>query len=341
MLLGAGRLGDWLGDPLRTISNDRIFWTDVNKTTMRALWQYAFGLPASAMLVTYDDGVVQQRALPGTPGAVNPNFPAATAGVIPLLAAVLVPAVAGSVGLGSNDAYDPLGSRKLANLLTFRNKYSHRARGQYRIADASLARYELFWGVDVMPDFTQPAWQTFTALPFTTPALTVGHTHYLVCRRRNVHNLLSQNVIPTIIVIAADGTQTLGPSAPSSQSITPAAAGAGKVAAKYDYALDAANAIADTWVVWLTSNGVDPNPAVDVPAYTTAMIFADGVASLSWTSGTFANGTTLKAIVRARRTGPPQVDSTNSAIMSTTSVAVGPVVPANAQAFLGQSARQV
>lgn len=330
-MLCGGYAGDFSGDPLTWLTPVLLYWSNASKTQLRAIWSAAgeFPLAAGAVWITESDGVAVVR------GETSPaDFPVSPAGYIPQLAAIAVPPGVSDVN------FNPLLGLALQNLnaANFKILFQHKPRGRYRIEDLAQIKYELYRGVDAQPDFTQPAWQTFTSLPFTTPALTVGHTYYFVLRKRNQHNLLSQNVDATMIVVDASGNQVSNPSAPSTQTIAAAAGGKARIQATYDYLMDVAAVRADTWAVWLTSTGVDPvltNP----PDYTEAMVQPDGQAILDYTSAGFGHGSTLKAVVRARRsTGP--VDSINTAVMSTLADAVGPSAPANAQTFLGQSARQ-
>lgn len=331
-MLAGGYAGDFAGDPLSWLTPVLLYWVDpASKLQLRGLWTAAgeFPLAAGAIWVTEKDGAVVVR------GDTSPaDFTVSPAGYVPQLAAIAVPT-------GVSDAnFNPLLGLPLQNLNSnFKILFQHKPRGRYRVEDLAQIKYELYRGVDVQPDFAAAPWQTFTSLPFTTPALTVGHTYYFVLRKRNQHNLLSQNVDATMIVVDAGGVLVNNPSAPSTQTIAAAAAGKARIKASYDYLMDAAAVRADTWAVWLTSTGVDPvltNP----PDYTEAMVQSDGQAFLDYTSAAgYTHGSTLKAVVRARRaTGP--VDSINTAVMSTLADANGPAAPANAQTFLGQSARQ-
>lgn len=330
MLLGCGRVGDYLGDPMSLLSKEMIAWLDIGKTSLRAFWTVAGYLPSTVTVITYKDGAVITR------GAISPDdFTAVSPGVVPALAAVPVaPGVSDSV-------YDPLGGLKLINLQTIKLRFTHTTRGMFRMADNSLSRYELFRGVGAQPDLNGAAWQTFSTLPNTTPALTVGNTYYFVLRYRNFHNLSSQNVAAWSVILDGSGNSISYPSSPSEQTITPAAAGAGLITASYDYMADQNDGIqADKWLVWITGTGVAPNPAVDLPTYTEDMVLSEGRAVLRYTSGAFADGSTLKAIVRTRRSGAPNYDSTNTAIMQATADAVGPGQVSNINTFLGMAANQ-
>jgi len=202
------------------------------------------------------------------------------------------------------------------------------ARGAGRIADA-LARYELFRGVDEAADLAAAAWETFTTLPHATDPLDPSHTYHFVLRLRNSWALESQNITEWTVTVGADGTQSVThPSDPFDVAIEPAAAGAVLVTASYAYREDG-NDAATRWLVYLTSNGIDPVPGVDSPTVVT-MKKADGIARLRWTSSAFADGLTIKVLVRTRRidAGPVNADSTNTDVASTTSDTDGPVAVA-------------
>jgi len=329
MLLGAGRLGDFIGNPLGLIEREFVVWIDNSKEEIRAYWTVRGELPSDCSVITYNDGTVVER------GSSSPKtFTAATAGVRPKLAAVVTaPDV-------SDSAYKPLGALKLANLVTPRIRFQHMPRGRYRIENPALTQYELYRGIGGEPDLDGNPWQTFTSLPFTTPALTAGFTYYFVLRLRNKHNLVSQNIDSWQLTIAGGGSAATNPSAPIEQSIAQAANGAARIRATYDYLSDEESVRGDTWAVWLTNTGVAPNPAVDPATYEEDMVFVDGEAKLDYTGGSNAHGATLKALVRVRKAGTPDVDSTNTAIMTATADAVGPAAPASSADFLGQSARQ-
>ena len=106
----------------------------------------------------------------------------------------------------------------------------------------------------------------------------------------------------------------------------------------YNYAADGASA-GTTWCVWQTDDGSEPDPTGD-PDYTETMLKADGVAKLDYTAGSHVNGTTVKTLVRTRRTvGGENIDSTNTTSYSATASTTTPSSP-SADAFLGSEARQ-
>lgn len=204
--------------------------------------------------------------------------------------------------------------------------FQHTAKGQYRIADDDLERYELYVGTDSSPDFESAPLETFTTLPHDTPALDASHTYYFVLRKRNKWNLLSQNIAEWTFVVDAEGEkEATKPSAPSSADVvlTPDVDGKVRLVANYYYLEDSEEAT--KFLIYLTDDGSDPDPDVDVPTVVD-MVKVDGIAKLDWLSSEYANGTTIKIIVRTRRidTGPVNVDSVNTDIHTATTSTEGP-----------------
>ena len=155
---------------------------------------------------------------------------------------------------------------------------------------------------------------------------TGGATWHLACRRRNAWSLTSQNHgcpnLEATVVIADDGTEgPTPPSEPTEIAIAAAADGAFLVSAKYCYLPDGTDA-GDTWHVYFTSDGADPD--LDDSPVEVAIAKADGVAILSYTTAAFAPDTTGKAIVRVELDG---TESTNTAIVSATAATAGPSAP--------------
>ena len=198
--------------------------------------------------------------------------------------------------------------------------------GFYRAANDALARYELYKGTDASPDFSGAPLETFAGLPHETAAtLAADHAYHLVLRKRNAYNLLSQNIAETLIEIDAGGDQVaVRPSDPQAVTVAPAAGGKAAVEAMYSNVADGDNA-ADTWLIYLTNDGGDPEPGVDEPE-TEAMIFRGGIAILDWLSGAEDDETVIKILVRTRRVdaGPVNIDSIGTTIHTITANTDGP-----------------
>lgn len=221
--------------------------------------------------------------------------------------------------------------------------YGGRSGGAHRAANATLARYELYVGIDGAPDFTAAPFETFTTLPHATAALDPApagteRTYHLVLRARNAYNLASRNVAAWTVTVDDAGAQVITrPSAPTDAAAAAAAGGKVLVTARYEYAADGADQ-ATQWLIYLRSNGTSPDPTVDTPTVVT-MAKVDGVAKLSWLSAAQADGATIKVIVRARRVdtvdaGPPPVtvnaDSANVDVHQATVDTDGPAQPTRA-----------
>lgn len=200
------------------------------------------------------------------------------------------------------------------------NTYLGGATGFYRVSDATLEGYLLYRGVDEEPDLTAAPWETFATLGHLTGTLAPDATYYFVLRRRNKYGLISQNITSTVIEIDALGDEVFTPpSAPEEQALNAGLAGIVTVSALYQPGLDGDNA-ADTWLIYLTSDGSTPDPDVDTPIEVVMDIDVDLV-WLDYDSDAFADGATIKVIIRTRRTG--EADSTNTNVLTTTASTAG------------------
>ena len=213
-----------------------------------------------------------------------------------------------------------------AGLYTARQAITATGSGFYRAANDALARYELFTGDGAAPDFTAAATETFSSLPHTTTTtFAASKTWHIVLRLRNKYGLLSQNIGETLIEIDAGGDQVATrPSDPISVSVAAAASGKANVLAQYSSKPDGSNA-ADTWLVFSTDDGSNPDPDVDVPA-TETMVFSGGLANLDYLTAAADDDDTIKVIVRTRRidAGPVNIDSRGTTIHSITANTDGP-----------------
>lgn len=216
--------------------------------------------------------------------------------------------------------------------------YAGGASGFYRVFDDDLQLYLLYRGVDTDPDLDAAPWETFidtdptepsgTNVDHETATLAVSHTYYFVLRRQDKYGLISQNLDSWSVEIdgAGDKVET-PPSAPDETTLVPIADGAVNVGAYYQKSPDGANA-ADSWLIYLTSNGVDPDPDLDTPVVV-AMEFPGALARLDYDSAEFADGTTIKVIVRTQRTGATDSTNTNILITTTTTDSDTEILPAS------------
>ncbi len=227
--------------------------------------------------------------------------------------------------------------------------FSNTLVGCYRIANSTLALYELFVGVDADPSFAS-ATATSATLPFSytmTPPGAGTREYRFTVRRRNQYNISSYNVYHRSISINAAGALvTPEISAPEEITLTNVAGGEVDVTAVYHSANDTEPA--DTFLVYSTTTGADPVVGVTVPVEVDMDRAEGGIPfdalfgiypatdkRLRYTLGPYAWGTDLRVLIRARRQDTPDVDSTNTTIVSATVSTVEPALAAQRIAFLG------
>lgn len=202
--------------------------------------------------------------------------------------------------------------------------------GCYRFENTGIEGYELHVGTAALPDLTEEPFETFSSLPHGSFSLGNGE-HWCVVNYRNRYNLLSQYLNPTIIIYSpasAEGEQDAHPpSAPIAQKWAPAAGGTVYLEAVYYGQTDAESDRADTWRVYTSFDGTDPEPGVDTP-YEEAMVFVDGSAFLDYTTAAQAHGADCRVIVIAYSSAN-DLESTNDTVSTTTADAVGPSLPPN------------
>lgn len=154
----------------------------------------------------------------------------------------------------------------------------------HRVANTVSSKYRLYRGEDAAPDFTASPWEEFNSLPHTTSGtLAAGHAYHFVLREVNAYGLESAN--EDAVVLTIDGSGNLTPVAPADPveiSVAPAEGGRVKVTAYYRYLADGAHA-ATKFLVYLSADGSDPDPATDTPTEVT-FTARDGIAKLEWTS---------------------------------------------------------
>lgn len=209
--------------------------------------------------------------------------------------------------------------------------YYGEAHGLFRIPNDSLERYELFRGIDAPPNLAGTPFQTSATLPFSTPAgsFLTGHVYTLVTAKRNAHYLITYGDAYTF-----DFDLGVMPSTPSLVAVTPWTAGLMKVTAAYFAGAD--DDPATHWLVYVSTDGTDPDPDVDTPVEV-AMTGGDGMRQLAYTTTeAVLEDTPVKVLVRSRRKvivsiDPPEETNTDSDnVTATEGIAEwwGPVRPA-------------
>ncbi len=201
-------------------------------------------------------------------------------------------------------------------------------RGLHRIEDTSIEGYELYRGTaGADPDFDAPPFATSATLPITTGALGTNRDDRFVTRFRNRYNLVSKNEISFHLETDGSGLQEeILPLIVEQLAIEAWTAGTMRITGTYHYIVEPEAVRADEFALWITSDGTDPDPT-DPATATVTMVQVDGASRLAYVTGAFSHGTTVKAIVRARRTGPPEVDSPHAVILEAEADTQGPDVP--------------
>ena len=184
-------------------------------------------------------------------------------------------------------------------------QYTQTISSKYRVADTTIAKYELYIGVGKEPDYTQVPDATSFTLPVThaLAAPASGTVLYRATTRyRNQYNLLSLNQYSRAFEIDSNGDEVLpDPSAPEDVTLGQEPSFGVLVSAVYWWHDDGDNK-ADAWLVYSTDTGVDPDPSSDTPEEV-AMSLTFGREQLFLVVGGFAAGADVRVLVRTKRTG--------------------------------------
>lgn len=206
--------------------------------------------------------------------------------------------------------------------------------GKYRISDPSLARYELHVGSGGAPDFTTPV-ATSATLPFTY-ALSPGASYHWAVRARNAYDLESFNTVTGLVVVGSGGAdETPVLTDPTVEAFTSRPGGAARLRLRYNGSADAVEA--DTWRLYVTSDGSDPDPDADTPSDTAMVVhgLARPSAEANIDLGPYAWGAVVKVVARVYST-TLDAESGNTTISSLTIDTQAPVGPHLLAVSLGE-----
>lgn len=188
--------------------------------------------------------------------------------------------------------------------------------GRFRIAEAGLSRYLVWVGAGESPDLGAAADYEGDTLPIETGAVAAGQTYYVICRAQNEYGLVSQNDEPQAVEVSPAGQNVLRPTRPRNVSVASIGGGAVSITGFYNGRDDESGRRADTWVIWLTSDGSWPEPDWQAPYVEVPMggwSFGEEVLSYS-TEGGILEDAPVRVLVRTRRSGTPPVDSLNEGL---------------------------
>ena len=193
------------------------------------------------------------------------------------------------------------------------NNYARTVNGLYRVTDSTCSLYALYAGVDTDPNFDAAPSASNSTLPFSyaLAAPGSGETEYrITIRRQTEYGLRSVNTYTRSIVIDAAG-EDVTPEIADPVDVTAEDAGSGcvRITARY-WGSEASPA--DTWDIYVSTDGTDPDPSADSPTSETMVAaFASSGYSLDYEAGPYTWGTDCRVLVRARRSSD-DVDSANT-----------------------------
>jgi len=181
-------------------------------------------------------------------------------------------------------------------------------------------QYELYVGVDVAPDFTATPEHTFTGATETYAyTLSASHTYQFEVLKRNMFDVRGIPHLVTEFEVDADGNILQSPpSAPLEYALNAQPDGTVMLSAIYALGNDDVSIRANKWLIYVTDNGTDPDPATDTPEIED--VSANG--NLDYELGPYTDGQTIKALVRTRYYAIDEElvetirDSTNTTIVS-------------------------
>ena len=216
--------------------------------------------------------------------------------------------------------------------------FNAEVRGRHRVANAAQDAWLLYVGVGSPPNLSGAPTATSASLPFSQ-ALSNGTTNYVVVRRRNAYGLVSGNIKYAVFAIGTGTRTDNNPSAPlfAEAYNSPGRGGYVIVRAEYAYA-DDGDFLADTWRLYIRTNGTDPVPSSDIPI-TVSMAYRRALEHLFRESGAYANATDFRVIVRtySSLTGK---ESTNTDVLQVAVDAAGPSFAVNPGIYGGDKFRQ-
>ncbi|RLF30318.1 MAG: hypothetical protein DRN14_00245 [Thermoplasmata archaeon] len=212
-------------------------------------------------------------------------------------------------------------------------KYTQTLNGYYRVAD--VGQYELYIGEDALPDFSAPPAATSTSLPFDysiTPPLVGTKDVYITVRYRNEYDLVSLDQFTTKYTIDTSGNIVRqDPSSPQDLLVREASGYRLTVTAEYHYAKDGDDK-ADTWQLYYTTTGVDPDPLVDTPIEEEIKFRVD-IAFFGYALGPFSADTDVRVLLRVKRSSDGADDGNSTVVQHTMTSAMD--TPSYGSAFGG------
>lgn len=197
-------------------------------------------------------------------------------------------------------------------------KRKHLPMGYFRVS--MTPQYELYVGEDGNePDFTASPIATNPSLPvsyYLSPPVSGTKEYKLTCRYRNKYGISSLNQYSRSFIIDNTGALiTPDPSSPRNTSVSNYNNLSVNIYAEYTYKNDGDNK-GDYWDLYYTTNGIDPNPLIDVPV-SYSVLETGTIAKFNKIISGLSFGQVFKMILRIRRSSD-SVDDGNTTIYTVT-----------------------
>ena len=195
-------------------------------------------------------------------------------------------------------------------------KFTQELSGLYRIAGA--VQYHLYIGEDDNPDFTAAAAQSGSlplAQSISAPVAGTKDVKATV-QYENAYGVQSVNQHTTDFEIDTAGDLvTPDPASPENVALTEGLELRVNVSADYLYKQDGSNN-ADTWLIYATDTGVDPNPGSDTPTEI-SMKLTGAYERLRYALGPYSSSDDVRVLVRVKRSGDSAHDGNTTVYQHT------------------------
>lgn len=201
--------------------------------------------------------------------------------------------------------------------------------------------YIAYLGIDSEPTFTGSPFATANTLPFDIVIGSPGaHDYNVTVRKANAYNMYSRNIYSRTITLDGSGLEVATVITPPSNVTVTDTAG-GKALIQATYYDDADSTPGDTWNIYITTDGTDPDPATDTPTQVPMVRWGSirPAYYLNYTTAAYAHGTDLRVVVTIERSSD-SAESTNTAV-TTLSIGTAPEPQFDARAWwnIGTSLR--
>lgn len=195
--------------------------------------------------------------------------------------------------------------------------------GMYSVA--GTPQYELYVETTTPDPTSDTPRDTGATKPLTYTGSFAEGTYYAALYWRNDYGILSDPLAEPIYIDGAGESYLGPPEGPRNVVLTPIEGGKIRINAVYYREEDVLAERADYWRIYLTTNGVDPDPGTDTPAYEVALANASrALLQYDYTAST--DNTEVRVIVRTVRDYGEltEIESTNVTVYSATATTLAP-----------------